>query len=470
MINVGKTMADTKYSVLVVDNDKSISWVIRKALEDDGYLVDNADNGQLGLDMVQKKRYSLVVMDIKMPVMDGLTALEKLRELPDPPETIMITAHSNMENTVEAMKLGAFDYIVKPFDIDELLDLAQRAVQKRESTAIEASVPSPGATQRIIGDSQPMRELFKILGRVASTDSPVLITGETGTGKDLLARAIHYHSSRRDKSFITVNCASIPAELLESELFGHVKGAFTGATENRIGKCEMADAGTLFLDEIGTMRLDLQAKLLRFLQNSEFDRVGSSDTISVDTRIIAATNADLSKMSMEGHFREDLYYRLMVVPIHIPSLSERSADIPALAKYFVDRYNEKYGLAFKLTEEHVKSLILRDWPGNVRELENYVHRMVVLQSDSLSSMGAFTGDVPGKNSREDIDSMVSSIIESDHPDMLDFARERIEKPLLTKIMARLAGNQSEAAKMLGVSRNTLRKMLAKYGLMSGDSD
>jgi len=461
-------MNKKKHSVLVVDNDQSISWVLDKALSGDGYVIDIAVNGKEALDKIEKKRYSLVVMDINMPVMDGLTALTKIRELADPPETIMITAHSNMENTVEAMKLGAFDYIVKPFDIDELLDLAESAIKKGASKAVEGSISLPQSSDRIIGDSQAMRDLFKILGRVASTDTSVLITGETGTGKDLFARAIHYHSVRKDGLFINVNCASIPSELLESELFGHVRGAFTGATDNRIGKCEQADGGTLFLDEIGAMRHDLQAKLLRFLQHSEFERVGASKTKKVDTRVIAATNADLSAMNSEGMFREDLYYRLMVVPIHIPPLRDRRSDIPMLAKYFVNNYNEKHGLSFKLTEEHVSTLESREWPGNVRELENYIQRMVVLQSDSLGIMDDISLDVPGRTSREDIDGIVSDIIESGHPDMLDVARERIEKPLLIKIMARLNNNQSEAAKMLGVSRNTLRKMLTNYALMPGD--
>ena len=246
------------------------------------------------------------------------------------PEVIIMTAHTNMENTVEAMKLGAFDYMVKPFDIDDIISLVGRAVEKYEQR--EASSPTPVQdTERIIGDSPRMRELYKLLGRLASTDSSVLITGETGTGKDLFARAIHYHSARREKPFITVNCSSIPGELLESELFGHVRGAFTGATDRRRGKCELADNGTLFLDEIGTMRLDLQAKILTFLQRSEFEPVGSIETIKVNVRVIAATNADLSDMVRRGEFREDLYYRLMVVPVSIPPLRERREDIPGLA-------------------------------------------------------------------------------------------------------------------------------------------
>jgi len=309
-----------------------------------------------------------------------------------------------------------------------------------------------------------MRELYKLLGRVASTDSSVLITGETGTGKDLFARAIHFHSVRRDKPFITVNCASIPGELLESELFGHVKGAFTGATDERKGKCELADRGTLFLDEIGAMRLDLQAKLLTFLQRSEFERVGSSHTMHVNVRVIAATNTDLKELASRGQFREDLYYRLMVVPMHIPPLRERAEDIPALARYFVDRYNTKYGLSFTLTDEFLESLMNRSWPGNVRELENYIHRMVVLQPDRFTVDNAGTLAVPERPETESIESVIMNLVKSGSTDLLDHAHARIEKPLLVYLMSRVGDNQSEAAKILGISRNTLRKLLAKYDM------
>ena len=358
----------------------------------------------------------------------------------------------------------------KPFDIDEILSLAKRAIKKYESRGEITKSSTQQISEKIIGDSPVMLELYKILGRVASTDSSLLITGETGTGKDLFARAVHSHSARRDGPFITVNCASIPGELLESELFGHEKGAFTGATGQRVGKFELADGGTLFLDEIGTMRLDLQAKLLRFLQHSEFERVGSSQTIHVNVRVIAATNADLRKLTQQDIFREDLFYRLMVVPVDIPPLRERKEDIPALAKYFVEHYNAKYSLNFKLSKEFNAVLKAREWPGNVRELENYIHRMVVLQSDSLGINENIPVGIPGNRGDETIDSIVSELIESGSSDLLDAAYERIEKPLLTKVMSRVGDNQSETAKMLGISRNTLRKMLAKFGMISRNNN
>ena len=458
-------MTDRKQRILVVDNDKAICWVLRKAFSGEGYDVDVAMDGKSALEMIDSSRYSLVVMDVMMPVMDGISALARIRELPDRPETIIITAHSNMENTVEAMKFGAFDYVVKPFDIDDVLDLARRAVERYENRMKESQPSTSSVTERIIGDSPVMRELYKLLGRVASTDSSVLITGETGTGKDLFARAIHYHSARRDKPFIMVNCASIPGELLESELFGHVKGAFTGATNLRKGKCELADNGTLFLDEIGAMRLDLQAKLLTFLQRSEFERVGSSQTIHVDERVIAASNADLKKLVAKGGLREDLYYRLMVVPMHIPPLRERKEDIPAISRYFVDKYNSKYGLNFTLTDDFQKSLIERSWQGNVRELENLIHRMVVLQPESFDYEEAPPLTVPERPETESIDSVVRNLIRSGSVNILEAAHERIEKPLLMNVMSQVGDNQSEAAKILGVSRNTLRKMLAHYNLL-----
>lgn len=459
-------MSRSEHRILVVDNDKTIVWVLEKAFTDEGYTVDTAMDGKKALSMLGEKKYTLVIMDILMPVMDGLTALKHLRQLSCPPETIIITAHTSMDNTVEAMKLGAFDYIVKPFDLDDMLELVKRAVKKYESRDKKEKRPIFKTTETIIGDSPVMRELYKILGRVASTSTSVLITGETGTGKDLFARAIHYHSSRRDKPFITVNCASIPSELLESELFGHIKGAFTGAVAQRTGKCELADGGTLFLDEIGTMRLDLQAKLLRFLQHSEFERVGSSQTMHVDVRVIAATNADIGKMTEKGLFREDLYYRLMVVPITIPPLRERKDDIPALAEYFVDNYNCKYRLNFKLNKETLLALQSGEWPGNVRELENFIHRMVVLQSENVAIEKNVVIGIPARHDSDEIDTIVSELIENELPGLLDVARERIEKPLLAKVMSRVGDNQSEAAKMLGVSRNTLRKMLVKYGMFS----
>jgi len=452
--------------VLVVDNDKSISWVLEKTFTEEGYLVDVAHDGKKALEMVKENSYKLLVMDIMMPVMDGLQALQQVKEISGHPETIIMTAHSSMENTVEAMKLGAFDYIVKPFDIDEILELAKKAIEKFENRDDKKKFTFVGKTDRIIGDSPKMRELYKILGRVTLTDSTVLITGETGTGKDLFARAIHYHSYRKDKPFITVNCASIPGELLESELFGYERGAFTGAVKDNIGKCELADTGTLFLDEIGTMRLDLQAKLLRFLQRSEFERVGSSKTIKVDVRVIAATNSDLKKLIEKGLFREDLYYRLMVVPVHIPPLRERKEDIAALATYFVDLYNSKYGLSFNLTKEHIASLESKEWPGNIRELENYIIRTVVLQSDDLSSQDTFIKNIPAQDFSDPLDSIAAGLVDSGISGLLDIAREKIEKPLLSKLMSKVRYNQSEAANILGISRNTLRKMLEKYNLLS----
>jgi len=453
-----------KHRILVVDNDAAIVWVLEKAFADEGYDVDTASDGRAALGVLEENAYPLVVMDIMMPVMDGLAALKRIRELPNPPEVIMITAHSSMENTIEAMKLGAFDYIVKPFDIDDVLSLAGRAIDKYVTRRESGKAGSRGPSESIIGNSPVMRELYKLLGRMAHTDTSVLITGETGTGKDLFARAIHFHSARREKPFITVNCASIPAELLESELFGHEKGAFTGATGRRMGKCELADGGTLFLDEIGAMRLDLQAKLLRFLQHSEFERVGSSHTRYVDVRVIAATNADLGTLVGEGGFREDLFYRLMVVPMHIPPLRERRGDIPVLAKYFADRYNEKYGLGYRLSPDALAALADREWPGNVRELENYIHRMVVLQSDTIT----FEENVPvGVLKRDDaatVESVVDELIGSGRSGLLEAARERMEKPLLANVLARAGGNQSKAAALLGISRNTLRKMLDKYGM------
>ncbi len=459
-------MSKRRQRILVVDNDKAICWVLEKAFTDEGYNVDVAPDGKKALEIIDENNYALVVMDVMMPVMDGITALENIKVIPDRPETIIMTAHSSMENTVEAMKHGAFDYIVKPFDIDEIINLAKRAIEKYENREKKKKGVSSVISDRIIGDSSRMREIYKLLGRVASTDSTVLITGETGTGKDLFARAIHFHSARRDMPFITVNCTSIPGELLESELFGHIKGAFTGAIAARKGKCELADGGTLFLDEIGAMRVDLQAKLLNFLQRNEFERVGSSETVHVDIRVVTATNADLKKLTALGSFREDLFYRLMVVPVHIPPLRERKEDIPLLAKYFVERFNSKYNLDFKLTPDLTNELISRNWPGNIREIENYIHRMVVLQSGDFGLKENVSVDIPRQEELESISYVVSKLVQEGSGNLLEAARKAIEKPLLAKVMARVGENQSEAAKILGVSRNTLRKMLNLYDMLS----
>lgn len=451
--------------VLVVDNDRAIRWVLEQAFLDEGYSVDTAPDGKTALDMIGRSRYALAVMDVKMPVMDGITALTRIRELDDPPEIIMITAHSSMENTVESMKLGAFDHVVKPFDIDEVLSLARRAVEKFENRTKKTFPVETDTEDRIMGNSPVMRDLYKLLGRVAATAGSVLITGETGTGKDLFARAIHYYSPRREKPFVMVNCASLPGELLESELFGHEKGAFTGASARRVGKCELADGGTLFLDEIGAMRLDLQAKLLTFLQRNEFERLGGTRTLHVDVRVIAATNADLRDMTAKGLFREDLYFRLMVVPIHLPPLRERREDIPVLARYFVERYNAKYGLGFTISPELMEALESRDWPGNIRELENYIHRRVVLRQDGGESFHGEPFTVPAARDGAPVEEVVSGLLADGGKNLLDAAHEIIERPLLAQVLNAAGGNQSEAAKRLGVSRNTLRKLMAKYGML-----
>ena len=458
-------MNEKNNRILIVDNDRAICWVLEKTFSED-YIVDIAMNGREALEKINRNKYSLVIMDVMMPVMDGISALEKIKKIPERPETIIMTGHSSMENTVEAMKLGAFDYVVKPFDIDEISALAKNAIEKYENRKKKKYDVVGETTDKIIGNSPKMLELYKMLGRIASTDSAVFIAGETGTGKDLFARAIHYHSARKDGPFITVNCATIPSELLESELFGHVKGAFTGATTERKGKCELADGGTLFLDEIGAMRIDLQAKLLIFLQRSEFERVGSSETVHVDVRVVTATNSDLKKLTAQGLFREDLYYRLMVVPLQIPPLRERKEDIPLLAGYFVEKYNTRYNLDFKLTKDLINDLTAKDWPGNVRELENYMHRRVVLQSSYSPDESDLIIDVPGQDDFESISLVVKEIVEHNGSDLLQVAHEKIEKPLLINVMSRVGENQSEAAKILGISRNTLRKMLDHYGMLS----
>ena len=368
--------------ILIVDDEMPIRRTLREILEFEQYIVDEAEDGYECLAKVQKEKYDVVIMDIKMPKMDGIETLERLQILSPETPVVMVSGHGNIETAVDAVKKGAFDYISKPPDLNRMLITIRNAMEKSElvtTTKVLQKQVRAGKGTNIVGESAPIVAIKKLLERVAPTDSRVLITGPNGTGKELVARWIHEKSNRASGTMVEVNCAAIPSELIESELFGHKKGSFTGAISDRPGKFEQADGGTLFLDEIGDMSLDAQAKVLRALQESKITRVGDSKEIKVDVRVLAATNKDLRKEIEEGRFREDLFHRLAVILVAVPSLNERRDDIPLLVEHFNRRISDEYGHPPKtFSPEAIKALSEHNWTGNIRELANVVERLLIL--------------------------------------------------------------------------------------------
>ena len=463
--------------VLIADDEPSIRFVLRETLESEGYEVTDVDNGEAALAALVGAPHQLAFLDIRMPGPSGLELLDRLQALGSDTAVVIITAQNTFENAVEAMKRGALDYLVKPFSVAEVKALAAKAMRtqalEREVHALRREVGRrtvPG--DRLVGRSPELLEIFKTVGKIAARDVSVLITGESGTGKELVARAIHAASKRADAPYVAVNTAAIPRELLESELFGHERGAFTGAIAARVGRFREAHHGTLFLDEIGDMPVDLQAKLLRVLQSGEVTPVGARESEHVDVRIIAATHRDLDAAVREGRFREDLLYRLRVVPLHIPPLRERRDDIALLAEHFVARYSEELGTGRRmLAPAALERLERHDWPGNVRELENSIKRAVVLASGEVLTPDDFAfliaapagaageGDLVGVVERE-----VAAALDSGVHDVYRLLLERVEKPLLEAVLARTDGNQIRAAAILGINRNTLRKKIVELGI------
>jgi two-component system nitrogen regulation response regulator GlnG len=463
--------------VLVADDEPSIRFVLRETLEESGCEVVDVDSGDAALEVLAAGDFQLAFLDIRMPGPSGLELLDRIRELGAPTAVVIITAQNTFENAVEAMKRGALDYLVKPFGLEEVKALVAKSLRTR---ALEEEVhvlrrevarqTAPG--ERLVGRSPELLEIFKTIGRVAARDISVLITGESGTGKELVARAIHAASGRAEAPFVAVNTAAIPRELLESELFGHEKGAFTGALASRTGRFRDASGGTLFLDEIGDMSVDLQAKLLRVLQSGEVTPVGARETQRVDVRIIAATHRDLDAEIAAGAFREDLLYRLRVVPVHIPALRERRDDVRVLAEHFVARYaTELSGGARIIADETIEQLERYDWPGNVRELENAVKRALVLSSGEVLT----PEDFAFLNERavpEERHAGLAELVEREVRDALDGGGgdvyrqliERVERPMLEAVLARTDGNQIKAAALLGINRNTLRKKILELGI------
>jgi two-component system nitrogen regulation response regulator GlnG len=468
-------------NILVADDEESIRWVLGKALTKQGFKVDLASDGKEALDMFRYNHYDMAVLDIKMPGITGLELLSRFQEEKPGLLTVIMTAESTMKNAIEAMKQGAYDYITKPFDLDALDAIILKA---NKATAVSDQVnllkdelrEHYQLDRNIIGNSQPMQQVYKLLGKVAPSDVTVLVTGESGTGKELIARAIHFNSPRLGKPFLALNCAAIPRELLESELFGHEKGAFTGASERKTGKFEQANGGTLFLDEIGDMPLELQAKLLRVLQEKEITRTGGSSTIQVDVRIVAATNQDLKNKVRSKEFREDLYYRLNVVPLALPPLRERREDIPLLIDYFIRHAVEELGVSTKgCTTETIKLLQGYAWPGNVRELENSIQRATLLSSDPLLIPADFPilGESPHPDEPNDsLETLIANKLQTslaimdvnELVNLYDMVLQQMERPLIQIVLDKTRGNQVRTAEILGINRNTLRKKINSLGI------
>ena len=447
-----------KPSILLIDDDASLRRVMEFSLIEAGYAVHAAASGEEGLALFGQEPFAAVITDITMPGMSGMEVLSRIRQAEAQVPVIIITAYGTIESAVDAMKQGAFDYITKPFNRDELRITLQKALTLRrlekENTALRAEVTDRYHFDRIIGTSAAIHQVLDMAGRVAASNATVLITGESGTGKELLARGIHYNSRRAEGPFVAVNCAAIPENLIESELFGYMKGAFTGAVKDKVGKFALADGGTLFLDEVGDLRIDLQAKILRALQEKQVDRVGGTGPEATDVRVIAATNKDIERAVKEGVFREDLYYRLSVITLHMPPLRERKEDILLLVEHFLRKFSPSS--AVKLEPEARQAMERYGWPGNVRELENALERASVLRREDTITLA----DLPDKlwKEKQGAESILLNLPEG------GISLEDIEKQLIIKALEKHKGNQTRAAEYLGITRPTLIYRMEKFGL------
>jgi two-component system, NtrC family, response regulator AtoC len=449
--------------ILLVDDEINMRLVLTAMLKKEGYEVASASDGQEALQILKSGKIAAVVTDLKMPNIDGMELLNHINQQHPAIPVIMITAHGTVATAVEALKKGALDYITKPFELDELKNVISKAIKTRTLKENELFLP-PEEIERsgIIGTSRRTLEIFEAIKRVAPTTTTIMITGETGTGKELVADAIHYNSPRKNNPLIKINCAAIAETLMESELFGYEKGAYTGAVITKPGKFELAHKGTLFLDEVSEIPRDMQVKLLRVIQEQEFERVGGLRTIKVDVRIIAATNQNLLQQVQAGNFREDLYYRLNVFPIDVPPLRERKEDILPLVDYFVDKFNKKLDLAITV-DSKVKEMLLRyEWPGNIRELENLIERMMLLAQNNIITLQ----EIPGEFKTAVDNAIITQTDDSKKP-FKDFMRnhmENVERQMIIKCLEESEWNVTKAAKELGLSRKGLQLKMIKYGL------
>jgi len=451
-----------KGNILIVDDEASMRELLQIMLERDGYQVQCAEDGAVAFELLKNNEFDLLISDIQMPKLTGIELLRLLREQDLDQTVLMITAFSSTEEAVEAMKLGAYDYITKPFKNDEIRLVIRNALERkelrRENRELKKQLGNRFSFEQLIGNSEPVRKLISLLERIAPSQANVLIQGESGTGKELVAKALHFNSARKDMPFIAINCGAIPENLLESELFGHEKGAFTGADRRKEGLFEAANGGTVFLDEIGELPMAMQVKLLRVLQEREFRRVGGTKTLPLDIRLLAATNRKLDGAVTSGQFREDLYYRLNVVQIDLPPLRERRADIPLLLDYFCRKRSDQAHLP--LSKAALNCLLEYDWPGNIRELENFVERCVVLGLSDQIDIDAIPANIHGRVRRE-------PFIGPDIPDEgidLDGYLADIEKQIILKAVEKSNGIRTRAAKLLHISFRSIRYRLQKLGL------
>jgi two-component system nitrogen regulation response regulator GlnG len=465
--------------ILIADDEDSLRWVLEKGLAQAGYEIKAVKDGDSAVRAVEAEPFDLIFLDIKMPGIDGLSALARIRQIRADAQVVMITAHGTMDTAIQAMQKGAYDYLAKPFDLDEAVLLAERALAAtrltQEVVRLRSGLREVWEFGSLVGRHPRMQEVYKTIGRIASTDVTVLLRGDSGTGKELVARAIHHYSRRAGRPFIAVSCAAIPGTLLESELFGHERGAFTDAKERRLGKLELAHGGTFYLDEVGDMPADLQTKLLRALQERTIERVGGNESIQIDVRVLAATNRDLEALMKEGKFREDLYYRLNVVTLNLPPLRERRRDIPLLVEHFLAKHSEELGER-GVAPEALDRLVGHDWPGNVRELENVIQRAMVMATNGvILSEHLPIGPVSAAASVA-VDASLEELVERKllecvrglrthaSANLYDLMIGLVEKPLLRAVLRETRGNQVRAAQILGINRNTLRKKLTEHGI------
>jgi two-component system response regulator AtoC len=452
--------------ILIADDERNICKVLAATLRREGYEVVTAPDGEKAISLLSSGTIQVVVTDLKMPKVDGLEVLQYVQKSFPQIPVIIITAHGTVDNAVAALKNGAFDYITKPFEKSDLIQIIAKAV-KTESLSQKDLQPLPAEAgrYRIIGQTQRMKDIYDIIEKVADTPSTVLITGESGTGKELIAAALHYHSRRHERAFIKINCAAIPRELMESELFGYDKGAFTGAVSSKPGRFELADSGTLFLDEIAEIPVEMQVKLMRALQESEFERVGGTATIRVDVRLVVATNRDLAKEVEEGRFRDDLFYRLNVVPIHLPPLRDRRDDIPLLVEHFIGKYNTRLTRSIKGISPDALNVILNyRWPGNIRELENVIERSIVFCEGDTITLKNLPETLQERPSTTTPTLAPAMAEDSSMKDIVKQATDEIERSLIVKALAETRYNVTQAAKKLKISRKSLQNKMKEFGL------
>jgi DNA-binding NtrC family response regulator len=451
--------------ILIIDDSPEILILFSALLKGEGYEVDTCPEGVSGISKIEKKFFDIVLTDLKMPGVDGMEVLKNvLKQSPDS-ICIILTGHGTVKSAVEAIKLGAFDFLTKPVKTDEILITLKRAIDyrnlKRENSNLRSQLKTKYRFENIIGDHGKMQKVFELIEKVADSDSTILILGESGTGKELIAKAIHYNSYRREGPFVPVNCAAIPGELLESELFGHEKGAFTNAIQTRIGRFELATGGTVFLDEIGDMSPVLQSKLLRILQERQFERIGGIKTIKIDIRVIAATHQDLKSAVEQKRFREDLYYRLNVIPVHVPPLRERKSDIPLLVHHFLDHFNKRKKKKIRgMTDETMNLLLQYEWPGNVRELENTIERVVILLDNDLVT----PQDLPEKFHDFSPENLLKRPEFPEEGISLDAAVNEFEKNLILQALIKSGWVKNKAARLLNLNRTTLIEKIKRQNL------